>query len=400
MEDKKFLKTGDVARLLGVNRKTIQRWAENGILTPAQKTDSGYSCYTLRQIVEFCKSATNLLASMTNCDKSPTIKNRTATNLQSAAKGLAKPKRKRTKPEPEKKRKSIRVIPAKMLVMPNDKLTKTLFTLPPEEYISVLENGGELVEIEKFPKVGEIITPYWLELIDNYTNKKPLTMFAKAVFTACVSEWFIGNRHTTVGIIFRHITGKPRGSHAQPSPLIRKLILHCIDQMMCTKLKVDMTDVCKYLNYNGGIPLILNAPILPCKYVEEIINGQESDTFIYFLDESPLLTIARVKNNQLLSVKPRLLNISNQSGSSMNISVRHYIIQRVLEIILHKLTPVITFEDVFKKCGFIDANFKKKFQVIHEVTEIFQYFKAGGDIKSFIVNKGGNEYVSVEFSLL
>lgn len=389
MEDKKFLKTGDVARLLGVNRKTIQRWAENGILTPAQKTESGYSRYTLQQIAEFCQTAQNLLPSAQKCTKSPVIKNRTATNLQSAVKTQAE----------LKERKSIRLIPAKMLVTPNDKLTKTLFTLPPEEYISVLENGGELVEIEKFPKVGEIITPYWLELIDNYTSKKPLTMFAKAVFTACVSEWFIGNRRTTVGIIFRHITGKPRGSNAQPSPLIRKLILHCIDQMMCTKLKVDMTDVCKYLNYNGGNPLILNAPILPCKYVEEIINGQESDTFIYFLDESPLLTIARVKNNQFLSIKPRLLNISNQSGSSMNISVRHYIIQRVLEIILHKLIPVITFEDVFKKCGFIDANFKKKFQVIREVIEIFKYLVSGNDIKSFIVNKDGNEYASIEFSL-
>ena len=83
----------------------------------------------------------------------------------------------------------------------------------------------------------------------------------------------------------------------------------------------------------------------------------------------------------------------------MNISVRHYIIQRVLEIILHKLIPVITFEDVFKKCGFIDANFKKKFQVIHEVIEIFKYLVSGNDIKSFIVNKDSNEYVSIEFSL-
>ena len=141
--------------------------------------------------------------------------------------------------------------------MTNDKLTKTLFSLPPEEYISVLENGGELVEVKNFPKVGEIITPYWLELVDSYTDKSPLTMFAKAVFTACISEWIIGNRHTTDGIIFRHITGKPSGSNAQPSPAMKELILYCVRKMMCTVLRVNMTEVCKHLHYNNGVPLIL-----------------------------------------------------------------------------------------------------------------------------------------------
>lgn len=391
MEGEKYLKTNEVAKILGVNRKTIQRWAENGILVPAHKTGAGYSLYTRRQIAELCQSATNLLARMTNCDKSPTIKNRTATHLQSAVK---------TTSEFKKKRKSIRIIPAKKLVMTNDKLTKTLFSLPPEEYISVLENGGELVEVKNFPKVGEIITPYWLELVDSYTDKSPLTMFAKAVFTACISEWIIGNRHTTDGIIFRHITGKPSGSNAQPSPAMKELILYCVRKMMCTVLRVNMTEVCKHLHYNNGVPLILNAPILPCKYVEEVINGQESRVVIYFLDESPLLTIARAKNNQFLAVEPRLLNISNQSSSSKNISIRHCVIQRVLEIILHNLRPtVIKFDYVFQVCGLMDADPKKKFEVIQEIIEIFEYLVLGGDIKSFIVNKDDDKCDSVEFML-
>ena len=95
--------------------------------------------------------------------------------------------------------------------MPNDKLTKRLFNHTPEEYLTLFEEGGELVEVKNFPKIGEIITPYWLELIEEYTDKTPLTMFARAILTACVSEWVIGNRYTTVGIFKRFCAVLERG---------------------------------------------------------------------------------------------------------------------------------------------------------------------------------------------
>lgn len=400
MEAEKYLKTGQVAKLLGVDRTTLQKWAKSGILIPAHKTGAGYNLYSQSQIKQFCQTAENLLPSAQNCGKSPTIKNRTAENLQQAATNCGKSL---ALVEPEKKRESIRLIPAKMLVMTNDKLTKELFRCTPEEYLRLFEYGGLLRE-KKLPKIGEIFTSYWLELVDDYTDKSPLTMFAKAVFTACVSEWIIGNRYTTVGVIFRHITGKSSGSNAQPSPAMKELILFCIRKMMCTILRVDMTEVCKHLNYNDGEPLILNSPILPCKYVEGItINGNKSETVIYFFDESPLLTIARVKNNQLLSVEPRLLNISKHSGSPKSISVRHCIIQRVLESFLHqtdsKIEPIIAFDYVFEVCGFINADSKKKCRVIHEVIEIFEELVSSGDIISFTIRKDGDKYQAVEFKL-
>ena len=400
MEGEKYLKTGQVAKLLGVTNRTVNFWAENGILTPVHKTGTGYNLYSQAQITEFCQTAKNLLPSAQNREKSPSIKNRTAKNLQQAATNCEKSL---ALVEPEKKRESIRLIPAKMLVMTNDKLTKELFRCTPEEYLRLFEYGGLLRE-KKLPKIGEIFTSYWLELVDDYTDKSPLTMFAKAVFTACVSEWIIGNRYTTVGVIFRHITGKSSGSNAQPSPAMKELILFCIRKMMCTILRVDMTEVCKHLNYNDGEPLILNSPILPCKYVEGItINGNKAETVIYFFDESPLLTIARVKNNQLLSMEPRLLNISKHPGSPRSISVRHCIIQRVLENFLHqtdsKMEPIIAFDYVFKVCGFMNADSKKKWQVIQEVIEIFEELVSSGDIKSFIVNRDGDKYYSVEFVL-
>ena len=381
MEDQKLLSTKKAAKFLGVSERTIQRYRRDGILVPDQLGKNNSVFYSKEQLIEV---VTRLLA---GGDKLIKFRPQVVTSYQQVV----------TSSERVKKGKSIRLIPAKKLVMVNDKLTKELFRCTPEEYLALFEEGGEIVEVKNFPKVGEIITPYWLELIDEYTDKTPLNMFAKAVFTACVSEWIIGNRRTTDGIIFRHITGKPRGSNAQPSPAMRELILYYVRKMMCTVLRVNMTEVCKYLNYNNGEPLILNAPILPCKYVEEVINGQESRAVIYFYDESPLLTIARVKNNQFLSVEPRLLNISNQSSSSRSISIRHCVIQRVLEIILHKLKPTIKFEYIFQVCGLMNATSKEKYQAIHEVIEIFNYLANGSDILSFSVKKDGNDYQAIEF---
>ena len=387
MENQKLLSTKEAATFLGVDRKTIQRYRKAGILVPDQLGKNNSVLYTKEQLVQV---ATRLLSS---CDRFLKFNPQVATRYQQVVTSYTES----DESESNKKCKSVRVIPAKLLVMPNDKLTKELFKHTPEEYLALFEEGGEIVEVKNFPKVGEIITPYWLELIDEYTDKTPLNIFAKAVFTACVSEWIIGNRRTTDGIIFRHITGKPRGSNAQPSPAMKELILYCVRKMMCTVLRVNMTEVCKHLNYNNGDPLILNAPILPCKYVEEVINGQESRAVIYFYDESPLLTIARVKNNQFLSVEPRLLNISNQSSSSRSISIRHCVIQRVLEIILHKLKPIIRFDYVLQICGLMDATPKRKYQAIHEVIEIFNYLATGGDILSFTIKKDGNDYQAIEF---
>lgn len=390
MEDEKFFSTKEAAAFLGVSDRTIQNYRKDGILVPDQFGKNNSVFYSKKQLVEVVK---NLLTSGEKLLKfrPQVVKSyqQVVTRSEVAKEDL----------EPEKECKSIRLIPAKMSVMTNDKLTKELFRCTPEEYLALFEEGGEIVEVKNFPKVGEIITPYWLELIDEYTDKTPLTMFAKAILTACVSEWVIGNRHITVGVIFRHITGKPSGSNAQPSPAMKELILFFIRKMMCTILRVDMTEVCKYLNYNDGAPLILNAPILPCKYVEGVtINGNKSETVIYFYDESPLLTIARVKNNQLLSVEPRLLSISKHSGSPRSISVRHCIIQRVLESFLHERERIIAFDYVFKVCGFMNADSKKKCKVIHEVIEIFEDLMSNGDIISFTIRKDGDNYQAIEFT--
>ena len=62
---------------------------------------------------------------------------------------------------------------------------------------------------------------------------------------------------------------------------------------------------------------------------------------------------------------------------------------------MHK---IVQFKDIYQKCGLADADYKIKHQVIHEVIEIFEYLRLGGDIQSFEVKKEGNKYQAIEFA--
>ena len=81
MDNQKFLKTGQVAKILKVNRETIRLWTKNGIIIP-DHTINGYNYFSEQKILEFCQTAKNLLPNSQNCQKSPTIKNKTAKNLR------------------------------------------------------------------------------------------------------------------------------------------------------------------------------------------------------------------------------------------------------------------------------------------------------------------------------
>lgn len=440
----KLFKTGKAAKFLGVTTRTLKRWAKSGTFVPVKTAENGYNFYSQSQLMEFKKR---------DMDVIPLTKNSTGDNSKPMTQmktydktydtnreiGVTAPFVKMnnedenqeilinfdhippktmqnreigvTAPLTENENRDVdpdvtvtsnvtvvQIIPANKMVLPNDKFAKNLFNYSQDEYIIVLENGGEVVEVKKFPKVGEIVSEYEIKLINDYSNTLPLTMFDKVILTACISEWCKGNKVTTPSIIFRHITGNDNSYNIKPSPEMEQAILDSVKKMMCTQVTYEMDSACKHLKYNNGQTFKVTAPILPCQYSTGIaVCGQETKNVIEFYKESPLLTIALAKNKQVLSFEKKLLNVPKQHNSVDSISVKHYVVQRVLEIIKHNLKPSITFDDIFKKCGLIDADKKKKFNVRTEIIELLTCMKNSGDIDSFTLKKEGNKYVSIEF---
>ena len=167
---------------------------------------------------------------------------------------------------------------------------------------------------------------------------------------------------------------------------------------MRLQLTYNMADICEKLNYNGGKPELLVSTLLPSHYIKaSTINGNDATT-IYFTAEPPLLKIAKLKNEQLLTYDATLLDVPNQQNTPMNIAVKNYVIQRIQEVKLHRLIPTITFEDVFQKCRIQNASRDTKMNARNTIIKFFEYMKEKLEIKDFELTKKGNSFYSIKFT--
>ena len=167
---------------------------------------------------------------------------------------------------------------------------------------------------------------------------------------------------------------------------------------MRLQLTYNMADICEKLNYNGGKPELLVSTLLPSHYIKaSTVNGNDATT-IYFTAEPPLLKIAKLKNEQLLTYDATLLDVPNQQNTPMNIAVKNYVMQRIQEVKLHRLTPTVTFDDVFKKCRIDNAHGEIKRRARETIIAFMNHLKSQSEITNLEITKKGNSFYSVKFT--
>lgn len=294
---------------------------------------------------------------------------------------------------------NIILYPAKTRVVPNIKLIKNLAKQSAETYQALLDGDeGGVIEKRNHKKYSKIITPYTITNADDYDGTDPLNEFDYAVLSACVSEFKEGNLDTTPAIILRGLTGKTRKKNDDGfiEKNQREWILNSVRKLMSTIITVDLTDTNEKLGYEGEKKL--TAPILPCKYVTTIINGQPVEDVIHFTDESPILKIAEARD-QIIRYDTDLLDIPNQNNTPRVIMLKNYVMRRVHEIKLHKMTPTLTFADIFQKCGIADdASRDAKYNARKIIEAVFGHLQARGAITTFTLVKKGMVVRAVTFT--
>lgn len=293
-----------------------------------------------------------------------------------------------------KKIKNVQIYPTRTRVEINDKAIKKLFGFDYKTY-NQLRNGAPfyIIETTDHPKHGKIKTPY--SFVSPYAE--PLNEFDRAVLSVCTSEYLAGNQYTTVAIIFRALIGKVGCSDINPSKNQRAAILHSISKLLATVIKCDTTQSFSILHYD--YVKIVESAILPCCKAEVSINGQSPETIIYFDRISPLFDIADAKK-QIIRYPASLLNVPNQNNTPMNIALKNYSLHRVAEIKAHKMTPTITFEDLFQKCRIDQASYKTQKDARESVVELFEHLKDENFIDSFTVKKrnSGKGFYGISFT--
>ncbi len=296
---------------------------------------------------------------------------------------------------------NFQIFPSKLRIVTNDRLSKKIFELTQDDLHDWIENHKTMNFIEMFnhKKFGEITSPIKLSVDgENFSISEPLDQFDGAVLSVCNSEWIAKNPVTTPSIIYRGLTGKVGKSDAEPSKDQLTAIFNSINKLMRLQLDYDLSDLCEKLKYNGGKPERLISTLLPCHYLKSsTINGKDT-TVIYFDREPVLLTVAKIKNCQLLTYDALLLDVPKQNNTPMNIVVKNYVMQRIQEIKLHNLTPIITFDNIFQKCRLENISRDKKMDARNNTVKFLEYLKSQSEIKNFELTKRGNSFYSVKFS--
>ncbi len=294
---------------------------------------------------------------------------------------------------------NIQIYPAKVRVVPNVKLIKNISKLSAEGYQDMLGGGtGGIIEKRNHKKFGDVITTYKIVNAEGFTDENPLTEFDAAVLSACISEQKAGNDDTTPAVILRSLTGKVgEGGDAKPCKNQRRAILDSVEKLMCTKITADLSAVNKALGYHDGKKQKITSTILPCDIITTAINGQPVDDVIHFRGVSPIMQIAEDRN-QILRYETALLDVPNQNNTPLVITLKNYCMRRVAEIKAHKMTPTLTFADIFKRARISDASKHTKLDARNVVENFFAHLKEKGAVKSFELVKRGNQIHAVKFT--
>ena len=153
--------------------------------------------------------------------------------------------------------KNFQIIPSKIRVIPNDRVSKRLFNLTTADIQDWIEYNKtySFIEMKNHKKFGEIGCPIKLSIDgEKFSISEPLTHFDSAVLSVCISEWAVDNKITTPAIILRGLTGKIGRGDAEPSKDQLAAIFNSIDKLMRLQLSYDMTELCEKLKYNNGKP--------------------------------------------------------------------------------------------------------------------------------------------------
>ena len=301
------------------------------------------------------------------------------------------------------KKPNVQIYPNKQRIVPNCKLVKIISNLSEKKYTTMVVDGDKrrMLEVKNHKKFGDILTTYRLVNKEDCDGSDPLTEFDRAVLSVCISEWEMGNRYTTPAIILRGLTGKVGLRHTGKGKIHKDqhtAIINSVKKMMGIILEIDLSDTNQKLNYHDGKQQKITSAILPAYFVSTSINGQPiEDDVIFFDRESPIMEIARDRK-QLLTFDATLLDVPKQNNTPMNITIKNYVLTRILEIKLHKLQSVITFDDVFKKCRIENSSRKTKMDARNILIKFFEHLKSKGKVNSFEVTKKANSFHSIKFS--
>lgn len=288
----------------------------------------------------------------------------------------------------------------KKMTVPCDKLSQIIFEFSADEYADILENHEQCGCVEGFKKGKKVITPYWLELIEDYADKLPPDAFTREVLFHAMNFFEQGFNLFTFSMTLDSLTGGEEKRHIYKEQYAA--IKRAIDKLGFTLIRINLAPLFKAFpkyaaNFKGNRDRAeIVGTLLPMQYLETEINGQKT-LAVKLLGESPLMIYAKLKK-QLLTYDTAPLNIAEQNNTPIVITVKNFLLRRI-KLIERGLNSSILLDTICTECGLADATKRQRQEMRRVIADILSSFKSDGVIKNFEFEKQGRAYRNIKIIL-
>lgn len=272
------------------------------------------------------------------------------------------------------------------LVIPTDKFSDWLFDQKKISNVTKMNEGNfkgkEVYSTITFKFGGGLLEP-----ID------------KAVLLALISERAAGNEIVSAQRLFETLGGS---NHLTED--VKEWLLNSVRKLSDTYVKVNMTELVTAI-YKGKKATI-EGNLIHANIITAEINKKVTDSAIQLVGDSPVMQVADVKN-QIARLPKNAL--SKVRGSMNQIILSWYLLERVAEIVgshssnrkkrVHKLQPVILFDTLCQKCGFVDLDKYDLRRLRDNIRKILEHFKQINLILDYEFTKVNGKIYSIEISV-
>ena len=271
-------------------------------------------------------------------------------------------------------------------IEPNDKVTKCLFQMDDEVVIARRMN---VVEIRNKGSPGKITT-----LVTFISKLEKFDPHDREVAFACFSLYANKILLVTDEQIYRMMVGNSKARLRQAEA---KRIEQSLIRLMGTIVKINLSGIQK-MKYKINQSELVGA-ILPAQFLTNVKINNSSRIVVNFLSESPVVSLAKIKSNQLITYETALADVGVRNSPDL-IAVKNYVIRRIEECKLHRqLTPTITFDDVFEKNELCTKSKTEKKRYRDFLLRCFAEWQSLNLISTYEMKTKGTVYHGISFQL-
>ena len=287
--------------------------------------------------------------------------------------------------------------------VPVDKLTQRVFGegdnigLTVDEYIAMIRDGEYCFCNEKI-RGKDVETPFRLELEEGFKNELPPDPFTREVLFSAISAYEDGLNTMTISMTLDALTGGEEKHKIQKRQF--EEIHAAFKRLAFTGITVKLTpllEACPTYRKNYHRDGTLTGALLPCKFLGGEVNGKKA-LVIKMLDESPLMTVARMKK-QIMTYDLEPLAIKGQKNTPQIMTIKNYLLRRIELMKQRNQTPSIKFNTLYKNCGLADASDSTKQNARKIIVDTLKAFVSDGVIKDFeFVSELGRKYQRIKIT--